>query len=257
MSPLQRHCCLLLCNNAVFSSVVPASSPLQRCCLLLCSDVVFSSAAAVPLSLSNRSPQSPWPIPTKPPVIHLSQTLMFLPIYQAVHKHQLIPPLPLTSNFLLYSSAKEIWDAARETFSTSDNTIELFHAESALQDLHQADQSVTAFFSTSTFTRLWQKLDHFEFHEWKCTEDATYFKKIIETKRVFKFLRGLDKSLDDVRDRILSMKPHPNLREVFSEVRHEESRTRIVMGTPTKTLLSESSALATATEEFTSLAARK
>ncbi|KAG6480322.1 hypothetical protein ZIOFF_063822 [Zingiber officinale] len=53
-------------------------------------------------------------------------------------------------NSLLYSSTKEIWDVARETFSTNDNTIELFHVESTLQDLHQADQSVTAFFSTLT-----------------------------------------------------------------------------------------------------------
>ncbi|KAG6477484.1 hypothetical protein ZIOFF_066751 [Zingiber officinale] len=36
------------------------------------------------------------------------------------------------------------------------------------------------------------------------------------------------------------MKPLPNLREVFSEVCHEESRKRIMMGTLTKTLLLES-----------------
>ncbi|KAG6501013.1 hypothetical protein ZIOFF_040878 [Zingiber officinale] len=153
--------------------------------------------------------------------------------------------------FLLYLSVKEIWDAARETFSISDNTIELFHVESILQDLHQVDP----FFFT--LTRLGQKLDHFESHGWKCTDDAAYIKKIIETKQVFKFLMGLEKSLDEVRGRILKVKPLPNLREVFFEVCREESRKRIMMGTPIETLFSESSALATAIEEFTSLATRK
>ncbi|XP_062108142.1 uncharacterized protein LOC133819015 [Humulus lupulus] len=39
-------------------------------------------------------------------------------------------------NFL-YTTAKEIWEAVHETFSSSDNTAELFYVESTLQDLHQ------------------------------------------------------------------------------------------------------------------------
>ncbi|KAG6490275.1 hypothetical protein ZIOFF_051564 [Zingiber officinale] len=116
--------------------------------------------------------------------------------------------MEIGENFLLYSLAKEIWDAASEIFSTNDNTMELFHIESSLQDLCQADQSVIAFFST--LTRPWQQLDHFESHEWKCTNNAAYFKQIIETKWIFKFLMGLDKFLDEVCGQILSMKPLPN-----------------------------------------------
>ncbi|KAK6129039.1 hypothetical protein DH2020_037219 [Rehmannia glutinosa] len=89
-------------------------------------------------------------------------------------------------NFLLYSTAKEIWDAARDTFSSTDNTAELFQIENILHDL------------------------------------SGRFKKIVETKRIFKFLMGLNKSLDEVRGRILGTKPLPNLREVFSEVRRRK-----------------------------------
>ena len=38
-------------------------------------------------------------------------------------------------NFLLYTTAKEIWEATREMFSSSENTAELFSVESTLQDL--------------------------------------------------------------------------------------------------------------------------
>ena len=58
-------------------------------------------------------------------------------------------------NFLLYSTAKEIWDAARETYSSSENTTELFEAESILHDLRQGDSSDTQYFNS--LTHYWQQ----------------------------------------------------------------------------------------------------
>ena len=147
-------------------------------------------------------------------------------------------------NFLLYSTAKEIWDAAHDTFSSSENTAELFHIETILHDLKQGELPVTAYFSS--LTRYWQQLDLFESIEWKCPDDSARFRKIIETKRVFKFLMGLNKSLDEVRGRILGTKPLPSLREAFSEVRREESRKRVMMGQPGVSGNVEGSALAIA-----------
>ena len=113
-------------------------------------------------------------------------------------------------NFLLYSIAKEIWDAARDTYSSSDNTSELFSVESMLHDLRQGEMSVTNYFNM--LTRYWQQLDLFEVHEWRCKEDRTQYQKIVETKRIFKFLMGLNKELDEVRGRILGTKPLPPIR---------------------------------------------
>ncbi|KAL5851107.1 hypothetical protein ACOSQ3_006225 [Xanthoceras sorbifolium] len=111
-------------------------------------------------------------------------------------------------NFLLYGTAQQIWDAARETYSSSENTSELF-----------------AYFTL--LTRYWQQLDLFEIHEW----------------RVFKFLLRLNKELDEVRGRILSTKPLPTLRD--SEVRREESRNKVMLGTRSTNLTAgEGSALA-------------
>ena len=131
-------------------------------------------------------------------------------------------------NFPLYTTAQEIWDAACETFLSGENTSELFYVETQLQDLKQGEGQVTTYFSN--LTRLWQQIDLFESYEWKCPEDGAKFRKIVETKRVFKFLMGLDKSLDEVRSRILATKPLPSLREAFSEVRREESRRRVMLG---------------------------
>jgi hypothetical protein len=59
-------------------------------------------------------------------------------------------------NFLLYGTAKEIWNATRETYSSSENTSELFKIEAALHDLCQGDLSITQYFNT--LCRHWQHL---------------------------------------------------------------------------------------------------
>ena len=116
-------------------------------------------------------------------------------------------------NFLLYGTAKEIWDAAKETYSSSENTSELFSVESALHELCQGDSSITQYFNS--LKRHWQQLDLYEGYDWQCSGDEALYKKIVEKKRVFKFLMGLNKDLDEVRGRILGTKPLPNIREAF------------------------------------------
>ncbi|KAL6339861.1 hypothetical protein AAG906_034949 [Vitis piasezkii] len=91
-------------------------------------------------------------------------------------------------NFLLFGTAKDIWDAAKETYSSSENTSELFQVESALHDFRQGEQLVTQYYNTLT------------------------------------------RELDDVRGRIMGIKPLPSLREAFREVRREESRKKVMMG---------------------------
>jgi len=113
--------------------------------------------------------------------------------------------------------------------------------ETALQNLNQGDTTVTTYFTN--LTRNWQQLDLFEIHDWKCPEDGAKYRGIVETKRVFKFLMGLNKSLDEVRGRILATKPIPNLREAFSEVRREESRRKVMLGQSVTMTTSEGSAM--------------
>ncbi|RVX08140.1 Retrovirus-related Pol polyprotein from transposon TNT 1-94 [Vitis vinifera] len=114
---------------------------------------------------------------------------------------------------LLFGTAKDIWDAAKETYSSSENTSELFQVESALHDFRQGEQTVTQYYNT--LTRYWQHLDLFETHSWKCSDDAATYRKIVEQKRLFKFFLGLTGELDDVRGRIMGIKPLPSLREAF------------------------------------------
>lgn len=81
------------------------------------------------------------------------------------------------ANFLLYPTARAIWEAAHDTYS-KDNTSELFAIESTLHDLRQGDSSVTTYFTT--LTRLWHQLDLFEVYIWKFPDDEKSYRAIIE-----------------------------------------------------------------------------
>lgn len=85
--------------------------------------------------------------------------------------------------------------------------------------------------SCSTFpTDIGSRWDIFEEHLWKYRDDALYQKTLVEQKRLFKFLIGLNKNLDDVRGRILSKRPIPSLQEAFTEVRREHSHKKVMLG---------------------------
>ena len=51
----------------------------------------------------------------------------------------------------------------------------------------------------------------------------------MENERAFEFLAGLNCELDDVRSRVFNRQSLPSIREVFSEVRHEESKRKVML----------------------------
>ncbi|KAI4317962.1 hypothetical protein L6164_025782 [Bauhinia variegata] len=56
-------------------------------------------------------------------------------------------------NFLLHRTAKEIWEAARVTYSSMENTSKLLEIETRLYDLKQGD--LPLFYFRSTTQSLW------------------------------------------------------------------------------------------------------
>lgn len=134
-------------------------------------------------------------------------------------------------NFMYFETAKEMWNAVEETYSDVDNTSAIFEIKSLLHDLRQGESTVTEYFNT--LSRHWQQLDVYEEVEWKSPEDKKLYNKLVEKDRIYKFLLGLNKELDEVRGRVLGTKPLPKVREVFSEVKREESRRKLMLGKST------------------------
>ncbi|XP_028795942.1 uncharacterized protein LOC114751436 [Neltuma alba] len=131
----------------------------------------------------------------------------------------------ISEGYLLAKTAKEIWDAARRTYSAIDNTAALFHIKRLQRELKQGSMTVTQYYTA--LTRLWQQLDMFDIHEWSCSGDAQLYRKIVEKERTYEFLLGLIDAFEDVRGRIMGLKPLPSLFEAFNMVKCEESRKQL------------------------------
>ncbi|KAF7821409.1 Retrovirus-related Pol polyprotein from transposon TNT 1-94 [Senna tora] len=129
------------------------------------------------------------------------------------------------NNFLLYTTAHDIWEATRESYSTHEKSAEIFEVEFVLHNLNQGDMPVHQYHNS--LIRCWQILDLPENFNWSCSTDAQYFKKLVEKNRLYKFLLGLNENFEDVRGRILGRSSLPSLKEAFSEVLREESRKKI------------------------------
>ncbi|KAE8731219.1 Detected protein of unknown function [Hibiscus syriacus] len=123
--------------------------------------------------------------------------------------------------YLFLPTAHDIWNVVNETYSDLGNAGQWF-------ELKQGEKNVTQYYTD--LKTLWQEVDMFNDYEWSCAKGRALFQKMVEKERVFEFLVGLNKELDEVRGRILGHEPLPSTREVFSEVRREESRRTVMLG---------------------------
>ncbi|RVW98159.1 hypothetical protein CK203_031908 [Vitis vinifera] len=93
--------------------------------------------------------------------------------------------------FLFYKTTKEIWDAAKETFSDSENAAEVFEIQKPASRITttrpQRDPILQHF-----LPNIGKKLDVFEEMEWDCVRDSIKYHKIMEKERIFTFLVGLN-----------------------------------------------------------------
>ncbi|CAN1266647.1 hypothetical protein LINPERPRIM_LOCUS12625 [Linum perenne] len=129
--------------------------------------------------------------------------------------------------YLLHKSAKSIWDHAKRTYSTVANSSALFEIETKIFSLKQEGMSATEYYNKLSSS--WLQLDLYEAQEWTTAEDAETFRKFISKKRTYQFLLGLSQDLDDVKGRIISTKPFPEIEDAFAEIRREEYRRQLML----------------------------
>ncbi|CAN1158448.1 hypothetical protein LINPERPRIM_LOCUS11859 [Linum perenne] len=138
------------------------------------------------------------------------------------------------NNYLLHPTAKSIWDHAKKTYSTTDNSSALLELETEIFNLKQGEMNTNEYYNA--LSHAWLQLDHYETYDWDTTKDAETYKKAVEKKRTLHFLLGLNQELDDAKGRVMATKPFPALEEAVAEIRREEYR-RHVMRSDSKSVL--------------------
>jgi Retrotransposon gag protein len=99
--------------------------------------------------------------------------------------------------FILYESAKEIWDAASFMYSQKENKAQAFELQTRAWNLRQGDLSVTDYYNE--FSKIWQQIDFVMPCVTKCSECAGIVSKRENQIRAYKFLDGLNSEFDQIR----------------------------------------------------------
>ncbi|KAL4342508.1 hypothetical protein GQ457_08G025630 [Hibiscus cannabinus] len=83
----------------------------------------------------------------------------------------------VSKNFLLYTTSATIWEAVKETYSSSNNISELFCLEGQAFSLKQEGMSVTLYYHT--LNSIWQQLDLYENISWVNPEDVVLHQQLV------------------------------------------------------------------------------
>ena len=83
----------------------------------------------------------------------------------------------------------------------------------------------------NALTKLWQEVDLFNSGHWLCSECIENHHKKVNKKHIYDFFSGLNKDLNKVHVRLLTSKSIPSINEIFAEVRREETRKCVMLGT--------------------------
>ena len=70
----------------------------------------------------------------------------------------------------------------------------------------------------------------FNTHNWSCPDDVELYRKTAKKERIYDFVSSLNKELDEVQGCVLTIKPLPNVEDIFAKVRSEESQKLRMLG---------------------------
>jgi hypothetical protein len=134
--------------------------------------------------------------------------------------------------FILYESAKEIWDAALFMYSQKENKARDFELHTRAWNLRQGCLSATGYYNE--ISKIWQQIDFVMSCVAKCSECAEIVSKRENQIRAYKFLNGLNSEFDQIRQQLTQKEPSVTPMEAFMVVVHEESRQKLMAPTIVK-----------------------
>ncbi|KAF3776077.1 hypothetical protein EJ110_NYTH49167 [Nymphaea thermarum] len=127
----------------------------------------------------------------------------------------------IASTITYYTTAKEMWDFLRQTYSQDKNVSKILQVEEELHNLRQENQDLSQYFATvkATYERL-------KFLRPPC---KSCYKSHFEPTMVAKFLAGLSPEYATAKDQMLTGSEIPDLSDAYNRL----SRLAISLSQPT------------------------
>jgi hypothetical protein len=133
----------------------------------------------------------------------------------------------LVSNFIRFSTAKQVWDSIAITYFDGSDTSQVYSLKRQVNNMKQAEGSIESYYNN--LQGLWREIDFRRPNPMDCTADIQKYNTILQEDRVYTFLDGLDDRLDKIRSDVLQMKPFPTVEQAYAHVRREEIRQSVML----------------------------
>ncbi|KAI3456023.1 hypothetical protein Pfo_012686 [Paulownia fortunei] len=98
---------------------------------------------------------------------------------------------------LFLPTAKDVWEVVRDFYSDLENSPQIFDLKTQLWQSKQGEREVTIYYNE--LVTLWQELDQCYDDDWENPNDCARHKKREKNDRLYMFLAGLHRNLDEVR----------------------------------------------------------
>lgn len=133
----------------------------------------------------------------------------------------------LSAQYVMMTSAKEMWDALAQQYSHRNNYAQAFEIRKQIRELRQGGLALASYYST--LTHLWQQLD--SYRTCKPVDQVTLLalQDDLEKERVYDFLAGLNPEYDQIRVQVLGREKFPSLHDAYNLVQHEDIRRPSMM----------------------------
>ncbi|XP_072078063.1 uncharacterized protein [Arachis hypogaea] len=133
----------------------------------------------------------------------------------------------ISSNYMYYTTAKELWDRVKEMYSNLGNKSQIYELTINAREIQQGSDNVTKYFHT--LKQVWQDLNYFNNYKWNSATNAKHHQQTVEEGKIFQFLARLNVELDEVCERIIGRAILLPIGEVFAEVRRKKTRRAVMM----------------------------
>jgi hypothetical protein len=133
----------------------------------------------------------------------------------------------LVSNFIRFSTAKQVWDSIAITYFDGSDTSQVYSLKRQVNNMKQYEGSIESYYNN--LQGLWREIEFRRPNPMDCAADIQKHNTLLQEDRVYTFLDGLDDRLDKIRSDVLQMKPFPTVEQAYAHVRREEIRQSVML----------------------------
>ncbi|XP_042009052.1 uncharacterized protein LOC121757595 [Salvia splendens] len=132
----------------------------------------------------------------------------------------------IIADFAHHQTSKVLWDSLAVTYESKADPYLIYDLEEKAINIRQGELDLETYYRR--INGLWINIDRCQKQPVTCCDKGVdQFREFSSSKRLIKFLTGLNQEYDSIRREILKEEPHPSVEAAYGYVKREVTRRSI------------------------------